>query len=389
MVNILKKALMIASVASMIDLFNRDNIEILQTLGYEVDISCNFESGSITSQEKVNSFKDELLRKHYGVYHIPIPRSIMKIHDIIKSYRIIKALCANNNYEIVHCHSPIGGVIARLACKNYRQFGTKVIYTAHGFHFFKGSPKRNWLIYYTIEKYVSKFTDCIITINNEDYENAKKFKSNMIEYVPGIGVNVEKIQNIQVDKIELRSELQLHSDDFVLLAVGQLSTRKNHVVTIKALSLIPNDKIKLVICGLGEKEKYLRDLVNELNLSHRVVITGFRSDIYKILHIVDCFVFPSLQEGLPVSLMEAMSIGLPIICSKIRGNTDLIQNGENGFLHEPDDYIGFSKSIIEISNNETLRSKMRELNLSRIENYDREIIKQKMEIIYKKITSKT
>ncbi len=378
---------MLASVASMIDLFNRDNLEILEKLGYEIDVTCNFENGSITNQVAVDLFKKELLEKNYGVYHIPVPRSILKIKDMIKSYKIVQQLCLRNNYEIVHCHSPIGGVIARLACRKFRKFGTKVIYTAHGFHFFKGSPKRNWFFYYTIEKIVSKYTDCIITINNEDYLNAKKFKSKMIEFIPGIGVNVKKIQSLQVDRNRLRNDLKLNNDDFVLVAVGQLSHRKNHEVAIKAISRIPNKKIKLVICGLGEKKTDLLLLINKLNLCDRVILTGYRNDIYEILHISDCFIFPSLQEGLPVSLMEAMSVGLPIVCSRIRGNIDLIQNGENGFLHDPHDDLGFSESIIEIYENEALRKKMIDFNRTKILMYDKEIIKKKMEAIYRKITN--
>ena len=213
----MKKALMMASVASMIDLFNMDNIEILKDLGYEVEVACNFEYGSITSQDRVDEFKEELIRDNFKVHHLPVPRSVFAIRDIVKSYKMMKKLCDENNYEIVHCHSPIGGIVARLACRKARKKGTKVIYTAHGFHFFKGAPLKNWLVYYTAERITAKFTDSLITINKEDYENAQKFNVENTEYVPGIGIDVDKIKNVKIDRSKKRSEFNLSEDDYVLL----------------------------------------------------------------------------------------------------------------------------------------------------------------------------
>ena len=115
-----KRALQLASVASMIDLFNADNIRILQSLGYAVDVATNFEEGSITSQERVNEYREELKKLNIGTFQIPIPRSISKIGNIVKSYKLVKHLVEENKYQIVHCHSPIGGVVCRLACRKAR-----------------------------------------------------------------------------------------------------------------------------------------------------------------------------------------------------------------------------------------------------------------------------
>lgn len=170
-----KRALQLASVASMIDLFNTDNINILRLHGYTVDVATNFKKGSITSQDRVDEYRNELKDQGIGTYQIPIPRSIKKINNIIKSYKLVKKLVEEKEYQIVHCHSPIGGVICRLACKKSRKvFGTKVIYTAHGFHFFAGASKLAWVLYYPVEKWCSKYTDILITINQEDFYNAKK-----------------------------------------------------------------------------------------------------------------------------------------------------------------------------------------------------------------------
>lgn len=378
----MKKALIMASVASMIDLFNMDNIKILQKLGFEVHVACNFEYGSITSQERVDKFRKELEQSGIKTFQLPVPRSIAAIKDIIKSYKLMKGLCQENHYNIVHCQSPIGGVIARLACKSERRYGTKVIYTAHGFHFFKGASIKNWMVFYPIEKFCAKYTDCLITINKEDFIRAKKFRAKNVEYIPGIGIHTEDIKSLKIDRKAKRAEFGFQDDDFVVISVGQLSKRKNQKVIIKAISGISDKHVKLLICGLGELEEYLKNLINQLYLEDRVIIAGYRSDVKELLYAADCLVFPSLQEGLPVALMEAMASGLPIICSKIRGNTDLIEDGKGGYLVEPDDVEGFKDSIEKVINNIQLRVKMGKYNLEEVNRYDNKAIEGNMQLIY-------
>ena len=380
----MKKALELASVASMIDLFNMDNIEILKELGYQVDVACNFNFGSITSDSRVNEFKEELANAGIGTFNIPIPRSIFKINKIVKSYWMVKQLCKKNKYEIIHCHSPIGGVIARLAAKKEKKNGTKVIYTAHGFHFFKGAPLFNWLFFYPIEKYCSKLTDCIITINKEDYYRAKeKFHAKDVLYVPGIGVHVDEIQNINVEKNKLLEELGLSENDFVIMSIGQISVRKNQKCIIEAMSRIKNKKIKYVIVGFGELELELRKLVKKLGLDDRIIFTGYRKDAKALLHCANVFAFPSLQEGLPVSLMEAMAVGLPIVASDIRGNNDLIEDGVNGYLYDCCDAKSFSKGILKLFNDQQLCNEMSMNNKKIIRNFDRTQVQCLMKKIFR------
>lgn len=378
----MKKALMMASVASMIDLFNMDNIEILKSLGYEVDVACNFENGSITSQDRVDEFKKELEEAKHKVHHLPIPRTIFAIREVIASYKIMKKICSTTNYEIVHCHSPIGGIIARFACRELRKNGTKVIYTAHGFHFFKGAPIKNWVIYYMAERISANFTDLLITINREDYKNAQKFNAKKIEYVPGIGIDVQQIKSTSIDIVEKRSEFGFKEEDFIIFTAGQLSKRKNQEVLIKALATIDNKRVKLLICGLGELEEYLMELVKQLGLESRVHLAGYRRDVVELLHMVDCFAFPSLQEGLPVALMESMAAGLPVVCSQIRGNVDLIENEVNGYIVHPDDINGFTEAFNKIISNEIIKIGMSNNNLKMVKKYDKSHIRNKMWEIY-------
>ena len=378
-----KKALMYASVASMIDLFNMDNIHILQSLGFQVDVACNFKNGSITSNERVEEFKKELRELGVNIHDIPIPRSMFKINDILKSLILTKRLYNNNNYQFVHCHSPIGGGVSRLAAITYRKRGLKVIYTAHGFHFFKGAPLKNWILFYPIEKICSNWTDVLITINNEDFNIANdKFKANNVIYVPGIGVHVDEIQNQKIDIDSMRKELGLKSDDYVIMSIGQISIRKNQKVIIEAISLINNPKVKYVIVGFGELEEELQNLANKLNVIDRVIFTGYRQDAKALLHCADLFAFPSLQEGLPASLMEAMSVGLPVVCSDIRGNNDLIENDIGGYLCNSNDYKSFAKKIDYLLNNKDIALKMGKYNQNNILNYDTKVVIDEMKNIY-------
>lgn len=223
----MKKVLMNASVASMIYKFNMNNIDILKKLGYQVDVACNFGKENPISQEEILNFRKKLNEKNINIYETDCPRSILAIKQIWKAYKQLKLIADTENYDLVHTQSPIGGVICRLAFRKAREKGTKIIYQAHGFHFYKGAPILNWLIFYQIEKFCSRFTDILITINKEDYEIAKKnFYTKQLEYVPGVGINTEKIKNIVVDKKKKREEIGLTTDSIVLLSVGELSKKK-------------------------------------------------------------------------------------------------------------------------------------------------------------------
>lgn len=383
----MKRALMVASVASMIDYFNRDNIQILLNEGYEVNIACNFQTGNTTSEERVKTFKNEMLVKGIKIFDIPIPRSIFKIRKILDSYAVLKRMINYDNYSLIHCHTPIGALVARLSSMNARKFGTKVIYTAHGFHFYKGAPLINNLVFYSIEKKLSKITDVIITLNTEDYKiSLKKFVKSKTFYLPGVGIKKKSYDFNQEDNLDLRAKFNINIDDFLITNVGELSKRKNQKIAIKAISLIKNDNVKLLICGIGKKERELTKLVKKSNLIDRVIFAGYRQDVINILSISDAYIFPSIQEGLPVSVLEAMSVGLPIICSKIRGNSDLVVNGKNGFLNNFNDYKAFAKSIDDLLCNPRLRNQMKQNNLKSIKKYEIDLINNQMKKIYRELS---
>ena len=378
-----KKALMTASVASMIDLFNMDNIHLLQSLGYEVHVAANFAFGSITSQERVDEFRTELEQDGIKTYQVPIPRSIFDWKDIMISYRLMKKLCEEERYDLIHTQSPIGGVVARMAAAKHRKKGTKVIYTAHGFHFFKGASLKNWLLFYPIEKFFSRYTDVLITINQEDYARANKFHAKRVAYVPGIGIDLEKFAALTEPETKaLRAELGFSSRDYVLLSLGQLSHRKNQETMIRAMAQIEDKAVRYLLVGAGELEKHYRALITELHLENRVILAGYRRDIPKLLHMADCFVFPSRQEGLPVSLMEAMAAGVPVICSNIRGNTDLVTDRQEGILVDAGDVEGFADAIMEMKRDGNLAERCRRQAGIKIREFGRETVQECMREIY-------
>ena len=326
----MKKALILASVASMIEQFNMGNIKVLQELKYEVHVATNFiDSGTIT-RERAEELKNKLKDLNVKYYQIDFDRNVLSTNNI-QAYKQVKQLIKENKYNIIHIHSPIGGVCGRLAARKERKNGTKVIYTAHGFHFFKGAPAKNWLIYYPVEKWLSKYTDCLITINEEDYNLAKKkFKAKNVEYVPGIGVDENKFnfEMSREERNELRKSLGINEDDFVLIYVAELSKRKNQQMLIKAISLLePNvlEKVKVLLPGKDSMNGKYQELAKNLNVDKNIQFLGYRTDIPKLMKISDLAVSTSRQEGLPVNLMEAMFCNLPIIATDCRGNRDLVQ----------------------------------------------------------------
>ncbi len=382
------RVLMVASVPSMIGQFNMDNIQILLGMGYKVDVACDFSDMSVWPKAKVMSLKKQMEESGVLCLQVDFSRSPLSIKRHLNAYKKIVRLLKENDYEFIHTHTPIASAIARLAAKKTH---TKVIYTAHGFHFYHGAPLKNWVLFYPIEKHLSRYTDILITINKEDYNRAKeKFKSSQIFYVPGIGVDIEKINMCCVDIEHKRTELGLKENDIMLLSVGELSERKNHEAVIRALKVLNNDKIKYFIVGKGQLKEYLENLISDMNLQNQVTLLGFRTDVLELCKSADIFIFPSLQEGLPVALMEAMACKTIVLCSAIRGNTDLINKYE--YIFNQDDYNDIvlkMKNIIgERTREEILKiySKQIEDNYRKLEAFDKREVKKRMENIYLSLT---
>jgi len=364
----MKKILIVSTVSRQFYLFEQANIEVLHSLGYEVHAAANFADAN----PRLDAL--DIIR-----HHIDIQRSPFCLTNI-KAFNQLKQLMKSEKFDAVHCHSPVGGVLARLAAKVVGI--SPIIYTAHGFHFYKGAPLMNWLLYYPVERFLARFTDILITINKEDYQRAQQFKAGKVVYIPGIGVDTNKFNVIRLDKNIKREELGIKNGTIVLLSIGEMIKRKNHETAIRALAKLKKENVVYLICGRGKLENYLKELAEKLGVGDKVKFLGFRNDIPEICKASDIFIFPSYQEGLPVAVMEAMAAGLPVICSNIRGNKDLIKNGQGGYLFEPRDVDGLVNYILKIIKDVESQVSMANLNKQNVSQYDKVYVKKVMNQIY-------
>lgn len=263
------------------------------------------------------------------------------------AYQQLRELFARERFDIVHTHTPVGGVLTRLAARNARRSGMRVIYTAHGFHFYEGAPLANWLLWYPVERVMSRLTDVLITVNNEDYARAKRFARCRVEYVPGVGVDLSRFADAG-DRDAERVELGLAPDDFAVLAIGDLNENKNHRVLVEAVAKLPANVI-LFIAGDGPLRGELEALAERLGVSGRVRLLGFRSDVAALLNACDLFCLPSRREGLPVSLIEAMATGTPVLASDARGCADVLGGLADGFVVRERDAGIWARRIASIA----------------------------------------
>lgn len=382
-----KKVLVLASVASMIDQFNMSNIAILQELGYKVEVACNFEKGSTCSEERVAELKKKLENLGVDYYQIDFTRNVTNLPQDFKSYQQVKNLVVKHQYSFVHCHSPIGGVIGRLVC---HETGTKVIYTAHGFHFYDGAPRKNWLIYYPIEKFLSRYTDVLITINKEDYHRAKeKFHARRTVYIPGVGVDTAKFAVCKIDKAQKRNSLGVYENDFLLLSVGELSERKNQKVIIDALGVMREEEtignIVYLAVGQGDMQEEFKRLVKKYGLEDHVKFLGFRTDIDELCEVADCFVHPSILEGLGIAPLEAMAAGLPLISSSVNGIKDYTMDCVSGCCIDPTSVEQMVAAIKKMRDDEEFRAKCGANNILTAQNFDIRNTDEIMQNLYSEI----
>ena len=325
-----KKVLFVATVVKTHMMqFHIPYLKMFQEMGWET---------AVASKNDYENPEDCKIPYCDTYYNIPFERMPWKPKNI-QSYKMLKKIIDEGNYDIIHCHTPVGAMIARLAALSARKKGTKVIYTAHGFHFFKGAPLLNWLLFYPAEWILAPATDVLITINKEDHARAlKQLHAKRIEYVPGVGINTAKFRNLAIDRKEKRSTLGYGDDDFLALTVAEMTPNKNHITILKALALLKDREefqhIHYLICGRGEMWASLEESAKEMGIADHVNFLGYRTDAPELYKASDLFLFVTFREGLSVALMEAMSSGMSIVCAKIRGNTDLIDDGVSGVFSE-------------------------------------------------------
>ena len=386
-----KRALQITSTASMIDQFIIPDIKILISLGYKVDVASDFTSPGTITTERAEELKKYLNSIGVDVYDIGIPRAF-SIKKLRQAYNKVDDLLAKNNYSLLHCHSPFGGYIARKAARSRRKSGLKVIYTAHGFHFYKGAPIKNWLLFYPVEKHYSRYTDVLVTINEGDFDRAKKkLYAGKTVKIPGVGVDTARFDpdnaaNIAVGsdyktlRHNKRSALGFSDDDFIVMSVGELNANKNHQLVINAIKDLPD--VKYIIVGIGPLTEELKALALRLGVSDRVRFLGYRTDVRELLWASDCFVFPSLREGLGLAAIEALSAGLPIVATNVGGIADYA-SADTGFLCSGHSVQEYKNAISKIANSDcralysdNCRKKAKEFDISVVDKIMTDVYKE-------------
>lgn len=344
--------LIITTVSGFLHQFEMNDVRTLQNLGYEVHYASNF-------RHSVYESDSEQLRNMGVVLHpISIKKSPCAFKDNFKAFRELCGIIRKEQISVVHCHNPMGGVLGRLA--SFFQKGKRpyVLYTVHGFHFYKGAPLINWLLFFPVEVMLSRLTDCLITINKEDYKRALHMplrKSGKVERIPSVGIVTEKF----CDRTELHKKLRVRygipENCFYVLTAGELNRNKNQQTLIKAIAILQQKKVHLGICGEGRYREDLEELADRLGVMSQISFLGYRNDLQDLFIAADAFAFPSIREGFAIAPLEALAAGLPIITSERRDSREYIVHGKNGIICKKNTPEEYAEAIQLLSGNSKLR----------------------------------
>lgn len=370
-----KKVLLTATVQSHIAQFHRPLAEVLHEHGYELHVAAR------NNLEEKNGLSLDFADK---VFDVPFSRS-PKSPDNVKAYFQLKKILAADTYEVVHCNTPMGGIVTRLAAVKARKQGTRVFYTAHGFHFYKGASKKNWLVFYPVEKIMAGFCDTLITITKEDRRLAgQKFHTN-VEHIHGVGVYTERYHAVSdAEKLQMRSKEGLKDSDFVILCTGELNQNKNQKALIKAAAELKESipGLKILLAGNGPLEQELRMQIRELGVEDEVRLLGYRTNLEKVTPAADLVVSCSYREGLPLNILEAMLCCKPVVASVNRGHRELVRTGYNGYLVPPDSPAKYAEAIKKIYSSRKLAEQLGENGLRMAQPYTAASVKKELSRIY-------
>lgn len=366
------KVLMLSTTDNMIWQFLIPHVKDLQGFGAQVDCVCS----------KTGFWFDELKQKFgFNMIEVPMKRKPINATNL-KAYKRLKQLQKEKQYDLIYCQQPVGGMLGRFLGKKFK---IPVIYTAHGFFFFKGNGKIKNLIYKTAEKYMARYTDILITMNQEDFEAAKKWKCKNVYNIHGIGLDEGKYDNSDFDKIEFKRSLGLQDDEKVILSVSEFIKRKNYETMLKSFAELAktNEKVKYLLCGTGILLEEMKKLARELNIESKVLFLGYRKDVNKIMQIADVFFHQSFHEGLTMGIMEAMHFGLPVVTSDVRGNKDLIDDGLGGFITQSKDILHQVECLTKLLQDDKLRVEQGEYNKKRVKDFYLDSVREELKTIYK------
>lgn len=365
------KILYTATVLSHICQFHLPYLQALQEKGVEVHVAAR------NNLDEKNGLRLQYADQYFD---IPFQRSPKDIRNL-KAYAQLKKLLKKEYYDVIVCNTPMGGIITRLAAKETRKRGTKVVYMAHGFHFYDGAPKKNWLVFYPIEKYMARYCDVLITVNEADYALAQKKFHTRVEHIHGVGVSTERYHPAGDEaRREMRATEGLSDEDFVILCTGELNRNKDQKTLIAAVAklkdLIPN--LKVLLAGNGPLEQELQTQIQTERLESCVKLLGYRTDLERVTPAVDLVVSCSHREGMPLNIIEAMLCEKPVVASANRGHNELLVNAVTGYLVPPSDVTGFARSIMELYSDAEKRAKMGRAGHAKATPYTVAMVKQEL-----------
>ena len=376
----MKRALLLAPMGSVHRRFNQANIAALQSLGLQVELCANFENGNGPEIHN-QSFVEECEIRGIKTRSIPFARH--SLTGSLKCLSQLKELLSREQYDLVHTHTETGGLLLKLA---YSEKGkSKFIFTPHGMSFWKGSSLKSQLVYRPLERWICSAMDMNLGMNMEEVENLEQWNKRTAHYVHGVGLNVARMQNPSRSREQMREEFGLAESDKFIASIGELDDNKNHITVIKALAILGRKDFKYVVCGVGPNKDMLLAEAECTGLKENVILAGYRSDIPDVLNAADIFVFPSFHEGMPVSALEAMACSLPVVCSAIRGNVDVVKDGDNGYLFKPSDVDTLSRQIALLMDNEALRQQMGAKNKEIVREFSLEAVTEELKAIYSKV----
>ena len=375
----MKKILYVTTVSSTINAFLVPHIKYLIEKGYKVDVATNI------TDEVDKSLIDVGVR----VFKVDFQRTPISLKNS-RAYKQIREIQKNEKYDIVHVHTPVASFVTRYALRKEKNL--KIIYTCHGFHFYKGGSILNWMLFYPIEYLAARWTDKLITINSEDLEVAKKFKlrsNGSVSKIHGVGIEKEKYVIENFDKSEYRKKLNLENEDFVILVLAELNKNKNHIQLIKAMSKLKDKypNIKALFAGVGPLEEEIKSQIKDYGLENNIQLLGWRNDVKELINSCDVVGLFSKREGLGKCLLEGMICGKTVIATNTRGPKELIVNDENGFLFEIDEHEKTIKSIEKIYKDKFLKAKFEYNGKKKANRYLLENVLCQLDEIYKSIES--
>ena len=376
------KALLLAAMGSVHRQHNKANIKALKEIGAIIYLAANF--GTDTPREKNNTqFVAECKRDGINIIDIPFRRGgfITNIFQIPVLNKFLK----REKFDIVHVHTETGGFMLRLSCLIQSKCNTKFVYTPHGMSFWKGSSLKSQLVYRPLERWICSAMDMNLGMNMEEVENLEQWNKRTAHYVHGVGLDVARMQNPVRSREQMREEFGLTESDKFIASIGELDDNKNHITVIKALATLGRKDFKYVVCGVGTNKDMLLAEAERTGLKDNVILAGYRSDIPDVLNAADIFVFPSFHEGMPVSALEAMACGLPIICSEIRGNVDIIREGDNGYLFQPSDVETLARKLEYLLDDAEKRKIMGLKNKENVKDFSLDSVTEELKRIYKSV----